>query len=190
MSDLTPQETAPTESSQDQTPAQAAPSEALSEDVVKNHPLYKELEGKHSAEERDKLRYKGRLEKVQKGFSEDEEVKPQPKKDDSPYATKEELWEIRNAKDLDVYADDKYKGDIEAGIPRDYALENAKLRFQANPDKARLDRQKSMSTGSSSGVRNLEAANLEGFNEEDAKRWNYSKETWLKQQQLKKARGQ
>ena len=180
------EEETPTGSEAEQTPDENPPAQ-VSEEAVKNHPLFKKLEEEHSAAEREKNRYKGRLDKVQKGMAEEEE-KPAKKKDESPYATKEELWELRNAKDVELYGDDEYKTDLESGIPRDYALKTAKLRYGSNQDKARLDRQKMMASGSSASVRNLESEDLEGFNEEDAKRYGYTKETWLKHQKMKQER--
>lgn len=67
------------------------------------------------------------------------------------YVTKDELWDLAHAKELEVYSDDEYKADIESGIPRDYALKTAKLRHTAPKDAARRDRQESMSSASGSG---------------------------------------
>lgn len=176
----------PTGSDSEQTLITDPPAE-ISEDAVKNHPAFKKLSDDYAAAEREKARYKGRLDKVQKGFLEEEE-KPAPKKDDSPYVTKEELWELKHSTDIELYGDDEYQDDIQAGIPRDYALKTAKLRYQGNPDKARLNRQKDMASGSSAGTRNLESETYEGFNQEDADRFGYTKETWLKQKKKKEER--
>ena len=165
----------PTGSDMEQTPLQDPPAE-VSEEVVRSHPLFKKLEDDYSAAEREKNRYKGRLDKVQK-----DPVKQE-------YVTKEELWERDHAKDLELYGDDKYKADIESGIPKEYALETAKLRLQSSPNNARLGRQQEMASGSAMGVRSLSEENYEGFNQEDANRFGYTKETWLKQQKIKKAR--
>ena len=190
MTEVNPSATQPPpDSIKEQTPSKEAPP-AITDEQVKNHPLFKDLEGKYSAEEREKTRFKGRYEKARQGILDDEE-KPEPgPKEESPYATKEELWEMKNAKDLEIYADDEYRKDIDSGIPRDYALKNAKLRFQANPDKARSERVQTMASGSAAGVRDLSSIDESQFNEEEAKRWGYSKESWMKQQELKKKRGQ
>jgi len=103
---------------------------------------------------------------------------------------REQVWELKNAKDVELYGDDVFLKDVENGIPRDYALNTAKLRFQSNPDKARLERQQSMASGTAMGTRILEDNQYEGFNPEEAKKWGYSKESWLRQKELKKSRGQ
>lgn len=114
----------------------------IPEDAVKNHPLYKELEEKSAVAEREAKRYKGRL------------AKANIKEDDEPvYVTKEELeqkaWEIAHSKDIEVYADDEYKSDIKQGIPRDKALQYAKLRYSAKDNSAHKERLMSASSGSS-----------------------------------------
>lgn len=192
MTDANPslEEAAPTGSTQEQTPKTDPP--ALTEEMVKSHPLFQKLQSEHSAAERDKNRFKGRLEKVQKGFDEDEE---KPAKDPTPqYVTPEQLeakaWEIANAKDIEVYGDDEYKKDIAEGIRPAKALEYAKLRLQSSPDRARVERQQQMASGSAASVRNLESEDLQGFDPVEAAKWGYSKETWIRQRQLKKERGQ
>jgi len=188
MTDANPQpQAAPTGSGSEQTPKVDPP--ALTDEMVKSHPLFQKLQEEHSAAEREKNRYKGRLDKVQKGISDEPEETPEPK-DDTPYVTKDQLWEFQNKADIESYGDEQYKADVARGIPRDYALETAKLRYQANPDKARLERQQATASGPAASTRNLESTELEGFDPKAAAEWGYSKETWLKQQQLKKERGQ
>ena len=179
----------PTGSETEQTTPEGAPPAQVPEEAIKNHPLFKDLEGKHAAAEREKNRYKGRLEKVQKGITDEDEEKPSPA-EESPYVTKEQLWEVQHQEDLEIYGDEQFQQDVARGIPRDYALETAKLRFQANPDKARLERHQAVAAGSATSVRNTQDDTLDGFNQADADRWGYTKETWLKQRELKKARGQ
>lgn len=192
MTEVTPSALqTPPDSPQEQTPASAAPSAALTEDQVKNHPLFKELEGKASAAEREKDRFKGRLEKARQGILEEDQPQEKPK-EVVPYATKEELWEIKNAKALELYGDEQFSKDVSAGIPRDYALETARLRFQSNPDKARIQRQQTMASGPSSSDRMLPPSDVEitDKDRQDAKDWNYSEETIRRHKELKRARGQ
>jgi hypothetical protein len=185
-------EVTPTGSEKEQTPPNGTPPADIPEETVRNHPLFKEIEGKATAAEREAKRYKGRLDRAHKGMTEEEETPDVPAEkpvEPTNFVTKEELWARDNAADLELYGDDQYKNDIAAGIPKDYALNNAKLRFQSNPDKARLERHQVTASRSSASTRNLESDDAEGFNPEHAARWGYSKETYVKQQQLKKARG-
>ncbi len=181
------EEKAPTGSEGQQTSTVNPPVE-LSEEAVKNHPAFKKLEKDYSAAEREKNRYKGRLDKVQKGISDEEEPEKEPEQ--SPYVTKDELWEFKNANDVEIYGDEQFKKDVASGIPRDYALNTAKLRFQSNPDKARLERQQVMASGTAVSTRNLSS---DEFSETELKGIAdglYTKETVLKHRELKKSRGQ
>ena len=166
-------------------------------DDVMSHPKYKELEQKYAAARQgmdktnlSKKELQAEVARLRVLAGEEEKVETA---EETQTVTKAELhaqlWELQNSKDVEIYGDDEYKQDVEKGIPREYALKTAKLRFQSNPDKARLERQHSMASGSNAGIRNLESADMEGFNEEEAKKWGYTKETWLKQKELKKARG-
>jgi len=123
-----------------------------------------------------------------------EEITPEKEDDSSKPITKADLqkqvWELSNAKDIDLYGDEEYKNDVDSGIPKEYALKTAQLRFQSNPDKVRLERQQFMASGSSASTRNVSSIDMEGYNPEEAKKWGYSKETWIKQREMKKARGQ
>lgn len=103
---------------------------------------------------------------------------------------KDQLWELSNSKDVELYADDKYEEDIEKGIPKEYALENAKLRLQANPDKARIERNKLSAQGGNSSERNLDSTDITDKDRVAMKTWGYTEEAILKQKQLKKDRGQ
>ncbi len=189
MTDANPSsiEMNPTGSASEQTPTVDPPAN-VTDEMVTNHPLFKTLKEEHSAAEREKERYKGRLEKVQKGFSDEPEV-PVKTKEETPYVTKDELWELKNEKDVSLYGDDEYKADIQDGIPKDYALKNAKLRFQSNPDKVRLQRQQEMSSGSAMGVRDLGSDEFTPTEQEGIAKGLYTKETVLKHRELKKARG-
>ena len=178
----------PTGSELEQTPS-VDPTADVSEEVVKSHPAFKKLEDDYSAAEREKNRYKGRLEKAQKGISGEEEKTENPK-EETPYATKEDIWELKNAKDVELYGDDEYKKDLETGIPRDYALKTAKLRFQSNPDKARLERQQQMASGTAIGTRNLESDDITAKDREDIAKHGYSEYAVRKQKELKRLRGQ
>lgn len=170
----------------------------LNEDDIKSHPLYKELEEKHAAARQgmdktnlSKKELQAEVARLRVLAGVPEEVKQEESKE-APITKKdleEQLWLLQYTKDIEVYGDEKYQQDIKSGIPKAYALENAKLRYQSNPDKARIERQQMMSSGSASSDRNLESESLEGFNEDHAKRFNYTKETWIRHQQLKKERG-
>jgi hypothetical protein len=168
------------------------------QDDIESHPKFQELQKKYAASRqgmdktnisRKQLQSEIARLKVLAGEEEtpEEEVSTEPQ-----YVTKEQLqeekWELLHTKDIEIYGDEEYADDLKNGIPRDYALKTAKLRYQSNPDKARLDRQKANATGSTS-TRNLESADLEGFNPEEAKKWGYSKETFLKHKQMKKEQG-
>lgn len=172
----TAEELSPTGSELEQTLEIDPPAE-ISEEAIKNHPLYKALEEENSAAEREKNRYKGRLDKEQK------------KSEKPEYVTKEDLWERDNAKDLELYGDDTFKADIENGIPKAYALQTAKLRLQSNPDKARLERQQTMASGTAVGTRNLESDELSDVERKGIADGLYSKETALAHRELKRNRG-
>lgn len=182
MTDVNPQETAPTDS-QEQTPSHEAPSAALTADQIKDHPAYKELEGKIAAAEREAKRYKGRLDKVQKG---DDDSEPQ-------FVTKAELdakaWELAHAKDIEVYGDETYKKEIAEGIPPAKALEYAILRFQANPDSARTARQQTMAAPGAGSTRDLSDIEITDEDREDMKKWGYTEETVKLHKKMKKERG-
>lgn len=183
-------------------PAPKAPpaTSEISEDAVKAHPLFKELEEKHSAArtgmDQSNLSKKELQAEVARlrVMAGEEGPKAEAKTDEPQVVTKAELqqqlWQLQNAKDVEVYGDEQFTKDVESGIPRDYALQNAKLRYQSSPDKARLERQQTMASGSATSTRTLESEDLEGFDPVEAAKWGYSKESWLKQRQLKKARGQ
>ncbi len=123
-----------------------------------------------------------------------EEVKPEDKVElpakEPTYATKEDIWELKNAKDIEVYGDEEFTKDVENGIPRDYALTTAKLRFQSNPDKARLERQQTMASGTAAGTRILDSDELTEAEQAGITKGLYSKEAVMIQRRLKKERGQ
>lgn len=171
----------------------------ITDDLIKSHPVYKELEEKHAAartgmdqsnlSKKELLAENARL-KVLAG-EEEAVVQATTKTDEPQYVTKDDLWLLQNAKDVELYGDDKYKADIERGIPKDYALENAKLRFTTNPDKVRLERQQTMASGSNASTRNLSSDDDLTQTELDGiAQGLYSKETALKYRELKKSRGQ
>ena len=150
MPESNPAETPPTGSEQEQTPEKNPPAD-VEEEKIKNHPLYKDLQEKHSAEAREKDRYKGRLDKLQKEISGEEE--PEPKNDSDKPVTRAELddvvWQNAHVKELELYSDDEYKDDCKTGIPKDKALKYAKLRYETLDTSAKRERQLAMSSGSS-----------------------------------------
>lgn len=169
----------------------APPAASLPEDAVKNHPLYKKLEEDRSAAEREANRFKGRL--VTKGIPLEDEPAPgtqAPAKpqEQSQFVTKDELWDRDHAPDIEVYGDDQYKADIARGIPKDYALETAKLRFQANPDKARSERLQSMGSGPAAGTRNLQSDDITEADRRGMAQFGYSEDVVRQHKALKRAR--
>lgn len=172
----------------------------LTAEQLEQNPHFQELQKKFSAAHQDmdktNLSKKELLAQIARlRVLAGEEEKPEIKKEEETQTVtkqqlQEEIWNLKNAKDVDIYGDEQYQKDITAGIPRDYALNTAKLRYQSNPDKARLERQQAMASGSSASVRNLDDSDYEGFDQAEADRWGYTKETWKQQKQMKKARGQ
>jgi hypothetical protein len=165
-------------------------------DDVKSHPDYQELEKKYAAARQgmDKSNLtKKQLEAEVAKYKTLAGVKEEPEETEEKPLTRaelqEQLWELKNAKDVEIYSDEEYEQDIKNGIPRDYALKTAKLRAQANPDKARLDRQKQMASGSS-GHREIDDQDFTEKDRQDMAKWGYSEEALRKHKQLQKERGQ
>lgn len=134
--------------------AEAQQEDSDSSDDLESHPKYAELKKKHSAARKgldDKAKElklaKAELArlKVLAGESEEE---PEESEEDSKYVTKDELWEIANKREIQLYADDEYKEDVKAGIPRDKALRYAMLRGGVSDNSARRDRLEAMASGS------------------------------------------
>lgn len=117
----------------------------------------------------------------------EEEVKPS-------YITKDELtstlWADRNAKDIELYADDEYTKELGSGVPKDIALKYAKLRHQKAPNSAQVQRQQAMASGSSTSTRDLTNIDVTDEDRVNMKLWGYSEKTLLKQKALKRQRGQ
>jgi hypothetical protein len=171
---------------------------ALPAEKIESHPYVQELKKKYSAAHSDmdktnlskkELQAEVARLKVLAGEEAPQEVKEEPQTV-TKAELQEQVWELKHAHDVEIYGDEEFKKDVQNGIPRDYALNTAKLRFQSNPDHARLERQRTMASGTAMGTRNLESEDLEGFDPVEAAKWGYSKESWLKQRELKKARGQ
>jgi hypothetical protein len=76
----------------------------------------------------------------------DKEEKPEGEGNDQ-FVTKDELWERDNAEQIELYGDDEYKADIEAGVPKEQALKYAKMRFDADPDHPNRKRAEEMGGG-------------------------------------------
>jgi hypothetical protein len=170
---------------------------AIPAEQLENHPLVKELKAKQAAAHTgmDKANLtKKQLEaevarlKVMAGEQDAiEEVEQKPS-----FVTKEELttqlWEAQNAKDIEIYADDKYKQELDMGIPKPVALEYAKLRYQKNPNNAQVMRQQAMASQGSSSTRDLSDIEITDEDRADMKTWGYSEEAIRKQKRLKQAR--
>jgi len=61
----------------------------------------------------------------------------------------EALWTSENRQDIDLYKDDEYNEDIDLGVPKEKALRYAKLRHATLDDSVKSERQKAMSSPSS-----------------------------------------
>ena len=175
---------------------------SIPEEKLKSHPAFKTLEEKHAAARqgmdksnlsKKELQAENARLRVLAGVEEDQT----PVEDDQPL-TKNDLekmnedlrWDLLNAKDVELYGDEKFTADLQAGIPKAYALENAKLRSQSNPDKARLERQRTMASGSAASTRNLESDELTPAEQKGIAEGLYTKETALKHRELKRQRAQ
>lgn len=170
---------------------------ALTPEQLEGHPHVQELKKKFSAAHQDMDKTNLSRKELQ---AEVARLKVLAGEEDTPVlhtqsdpVTKEELqaqvWELKHGNDLELYGDDQYKSDITRGIPKDYALENAKLRYQSNPNTANLARQQSMASGAAAGVRNLAGEDLTPLELEGIAQGLYSKETALKHRELKRLRG-
>jgi len=170
----------------------------ISDEIILSHPKYKELEEKHSAARtgmdksnltRKQLEAEVARLKVMAGEQESQEEKDEPS-----YVTKEELqataWEIANARDLELYADEQYQKELSEGVPKATALRYAKLRHEKAPNDAQVMRQQSMASAGSTSTRDLSSIEITDEDREDMKRWGYSEKSLLKQKALKKARAQ
>lgn len=168
----------------------------VSDETIVSHPKYKELEEKHAAARKGmdqsnltKKQLEAEVAKYKTLAGVEEEPEPEEEKPLTRAELQEQLWELKHAKDVEVYSDEEYENDIKNGIPRDYALKTAKLRAQANPDKARLERQKLNASGSGS-TRELDDTDLTEKDRENMAKWGYSEDAIRKQKALKKERGQ
>lgn len=184
-------------STQTETEEESPPETTQTEDDITSHPKYKELEEKHAAARKgmdesnltkkqlqaEVAKYKT-LAGIEEEEPEEEEEKPLTRAE-----LQEQLWELKHGQDIEVYADDEYKADVENGIPKEYALKMAKLRAQANPDKARLERNKLSAQGSSSSTREIDDTDITEKDREGMAKWGYSEEALRKQKELKKERG-
>jgi len=171
---------------------------SISPEQIESHPHVQELKKKyaaaHSKMDATQLSHK-QLEaelakyKTLAGVEELEEEEVTPS-----YITKAELtstlWEDRNAKDIELYADDDYKIELDRGVPRDIALKYAKQRHQKSPNSAQVQRQQAMASGSSTSTRELTDIDVTDEDRVNMKLWNYSEKTLLKQKALKRSRGQ
>jgi len=188
----------PTDNEDGVSPTVDANATVLTPEQIEGHPLYQELKKKYSAAHTSmdstnlsKKQLEAELAKYKmlagEEEPEEEEVKPS-------FVTKEELkstlWEDRNAKDLELYADDDYKKELDRGVPRDIALQYAKLRHKKDPNSAQVQRQQAMASGSSTSSRDLTDIDVTDEDRVNMKLWGYSEKTLLKQKALKRERGQ
>ena len=169
----------------------------LTPEQLEQHPHVQELKTKYSAAHSGmdkanltKKQLEAELAKYKLLAGEEEPVVEEAK---PSFVTKEELsatlWESQHAKDLELYADDDYKKELDRGVPKDIALHYAKLRHQKNPNSAQINRQQAMASPGSSSTRDLSDIEITDEDRADAKLWGYSEKAILKQKQLKKSRG-
>jgi len=170
----------------------------ISPEQIESHPHVQELKKKyaaaHSKMDATQLSHKqleAELAKYKTLVGEEElteeEVTPL-------YITKAELastlWEDRNAKDIELYADDEYKIELDRGVPKDIALKYAKQRHQKSPNSAQVQRQQAMASGSSTSTRELTDIDVTDEDRVNMKLWNYSEKTLLKHKAIKRSRGE
>ena len=165
---------------------------SLQEDDVKSHPAYKDLEKKYSAARtgmdssnltKKQLEAEVARLRVLAGESEEETVEEAPR---TEFVTKEDLWNFQHESDIELYADEIYEKEVAQGVPRDTALQYAKLRYTREPSEAQLQRQQYNASGNTS-VRKLTNIEITDKDREDMKKWGYSEATLLAH---KKLRGQ
>lgn len=169
----------------------------LTPEQLESHPHVQELKKKYSAAHsgmdsanltKKQLEAEVARLKVMAGEEELEEEEPTPS-----FVTKEELtstlWEAQNAKDLELYADDDYKKELDAGVPKSIALQYAKMRAQKNPNSAQVMRQQAMASQGAASTRDLSDVEITDEDREDMKKWGYSEKSLLRQKQLKRDRG-
>lgn len=173
------------------------PAETLTEDAVKAHPKYKELEEKHAAARTgmdesnvSKKELKSEIARLKVLAGEEETETEEEEKPLTRAELNDKLWLLQNAKDIEIYSDEEYEKDIADGIPKEYALKTAKLRGKSDPDKVRLENLKQTASGSSANNRELESDEITEKDRKGQKKWGYSDKAILKQKQLKKERGQ
>lgn len=173
---------------------------ALPIEELEKHPHVQELKKKYSAAHTDmdktnlsKKELQAEVARLKVLAGEDATPAQEPVDESAKPVTKAELqqqvWEISHQKEVELYGDEEFQKDVQSGIPREYALKTAKLRFQSNPDKARLERQKTMASGMAMGTRDLQSDELTPAEQEGIAKGLYSKETVLKHREMKKARG-
>lgn len=171
--------------------------DAISPELVESHPLYQELKQKYSAAHQSmdqsnltKKQLEAELARY-KVLAGDEE--PEPEEEKPSYVTQDELksslWETQHAKDLELYADDDYKKELDRGVPKDIALQYAKIRHQGNSGSAQVMRQQSMASQDSTSTRDLSDVEITDEDRADMAKWGYSEAALLKQKRLKKERG-
>lgn len=170
---------------------------SIPEEKLKSHPAFRTLEEKHAAARqgmdssnlsKKELQAEVARLKVLAGVEETTEEPVVEPETVTKKELEEKIWELKHAKDVELYGDDEFKKDVENGIPREYALNTAKLRFQSNPDKARLERQQNMASGTAMGVRNIESEDFTAIELKGIADGLYSKETVLEHRKLKAKR--
>ena len=169
---------------------------SLTPEQIEAHPHVQELKKKYSAAHSgmdsanlSKKQLEAELAKYKFLAGEQE---PEPEEQKPSFVTKEELeakaWEIAHAKDIELYADDDYKKELDRGVPRDIALHYAKLRHQKSPNSAQVMRQQAMASAGAVSTRDLSDVEITDEDRADMAKWGYSEKALLKQKQMKKAR--
>jgi len=169
---------------------------SLTEEQIETHPHVQELRKKYSAAHsgmdsanltKKQLEAENARLRVLAGEEAENEEEPKPS-----FVTKEELtstlWETQNAIDVELYGDEDYRKELDRGVPKDIALQYAKLRFQKNPNSAQVMRQQAMASQGSTSTRDLSDVEITDEDREDMKKWGYSEKALLRQKKLKASR--
>lgn len=168
----------------------------LTPEQIELHPHVQELKKKYSAAHSGmdsanltKKQLEAEVARLRVMAGEDKPIEEEQK---PAFVTKDELtstlWETQNAKDVELYGDDDYKKELERGVPRDIALQYAKLRFQKNPNSAQVMRQQAMASQGSTSTRDLSDVEITDEDRADMAKWGYSEKALLKQKRLKAMR--
>jgi hypothetical protein len=134
------------------------------DDPIRSHPLYKELEEKHSAARKGLDDKAKELKRIKTALLNDEPVSPAPTapKSDAQKMKEDIVWEMRNEEKISL-ASKEYESYVADGIPRDKALKLALLDKGITDDKSLSEHlRQQASSAPPSGVNRDGGAPLEG----------------------------